>query len=351
MSLILEALKKSEAKRRLGAAPDLGTPFAARRRRSPIVPVVVAVLAVAALAWWVVRRPAPEAPVQTAATKNTPLPPPIAPSPMAGQRSGTPLRSVTGDNNLQQTPPPANLAKATTTSGSQDPFVPAPSNANNDPTTRASIKEMRDRRRANGNRGENLAPYAGAGRSMLRKAQPATSPLSTPPVAAAPSRPAPAVIAAAPTAHAALRPAAPVAIAPTPAQPSSPAVAAPAPKATTANPPAGQVATRAPKTPGTIGMPVNPPPSQQNAPAKPAPSMSAQPYSDLPFSVRKALPELRLSMHVYATDPAQRFVILNDSRIGEGDKTTDDVFVREIRPDGVILEFQNQRFFYPRDGL
>ena len=98
-------------------------------------------------------------------------------------------------------------------------------------------------------------------------------------------------------------------------------------------------------------MPVNPGPAEQNAPAKPATSNSAQPYSELPFSVRKALPELRLSMHVYASDPAQRFVILNDSRIGEGDKTTDDVFVREIRPDGVVLEFQSQRFFYPRDGL
>ncbi len=98
-------------------------------------------------------------------------------------------------------------------------------------------------------------------------------------------------------------------------------------------------------------MPVNPPPPEPNAPAKQAPSASAQPYSELPFSVRKALPELRLSMHVYTSDPAQRFVILNDSRIGEGDKTTDDVFVREIRPDGVVLEFQGQRFFYPRDGL
>ena len=56
-------------------------------------------------------------------------------------------------------------------------------------------------------------------------------------------------------------------------------------------------------------------------------------------------------MHVYTADPAQRFVILNDSRLGEGEKTTDDVFVREVRPDGVVLEFQSQRFFYPRDGL
>jgi len=335
MSLILEALKKSEAKRRLGAAPDLGTPFAARRRRSPIVPIVVVVLVAAALVWWVVRRPAPELPVQKTSAQSAVAP--VPPS-LTGQRTGAPLRSVTGDNSLQQVRPPANLTKQTTTSGSQDPFVATgPANANNDGAARA-MKEMRDRRRANANRGDNSAIAAGAARPMLPKPQPVT-PSNAPAVATAPPRPAP-VAAAPPTPQ----PAATVAAAPTAVQPMSP-------KTSDANPPAAQVATRAPKSPGTIGLPVNPPPAEQNTPAKQAPGASAQPYSELPFSVRKALPELRLSMHVYASDPAQRFVVLNDSRIGEGDKTTDDVFVREIRPDGVVLEFQGQRFFYPRDGL
>lgn len=73
-------------------------------------------------------------------------------------------------------------------------------------------------------------------------------------------------------------------------------------------------------------------------------------YYELPFSVRKALPALRLSMHVFAGDPAQRFVVLNDSRLAEGDKTSDEVTLREVRRDGAVLEFQGQRFFYPRDG-
>jgi general secretion pathway protein B len=82
-----------------------------------------------------------------------------------------------------------------------------------------------------------------------------------------------------------------------------------------------------------------------------APKSDVQFYYELPFSVRKALPPLRLSMHVYAGDPAQRFVVLNDSRLGEGDKTADDVTLREVRKDGAVLEFQGQRFFYPRDGF
>jgi general secretion pathway protein B len=56
-------------------------------------------------------------------------------------------------------------------------------------------------------------------------------------------------------------------------------------------------------------------------------------------------------MHVYAADPKQRFVILDGTRMVEGDATTDAVTLREIRPDGVVLEFQGQRFFFPRDGL
>ena len=57
-----------------------------------------------------------------------------------------------------------------------------------------------------------------------------------------------------------------------------------------------------------------------------------------------------MSMHVYTADPKQRFIILDGTRMAEGDSMPDNVSLREIRPDGVILEFQGQRFFFPRDG-
>ena len=46
MSLILEALKKSESQRRLGEAPDLGTPFTAREGRRSTLPLILLVIAV-----------------------------------------------------------------------------------------------------------------------------------------------------------------------------------------------------------------------------------------------------------------------------------------------------------------
>ena len=114
-------------------------------------------------------------------------------------------------------------------------------------------------------------------------------------------------------------------------------------------------AAKAAKTPGLPGIAsatVNP--AAQAEPAQtsatPAAVKSDVPfYYELPFAVRKSLPPLRLSMHVFAGDPQQRFVILNDSRLAEGEKTSDDVTLREVRKDGAVLEFQGQRFFFPRD--
>jgi len=109
--------------------------------------------------------------------------------------------------------------------------------------------------------------------------------------------------------------------------------------------------TPAPEIPAGNAPPASPTTTPPSGAAPAQAKSDVQFYYELPFSVRKALPPLRLSMHVYAGDPAQRFVILNDSRLGEGDKTADEVTLREVRKDGAVLEFQGQRFFYPRDGL
>ncbi|MHB8678153.1 MAG: general secretion pathway protein GspB, partial [Rudaea sp.] len=109
---------------------------------------------------------------------------------------------------------------------------------------------------------------------------------------------------------------------------------------------------RAPKVADTRGY--TPPPQphpETTAPTPMVPKLDVPTYYDLPFATRKALPQLTLSMHVYTADPKQRFVILDGTRMAEGDTTSDSITVREIRPDGVVLEFQGQRFFFPRDGL
>ena len=68
--------------------------------------------------------------------------------------------------------------------------------------------------------------------------------------------------------------------------------------------------------------------------------------ADLAPSERRALPPLKLSMHLYATDPAQRFVILDGHRLREGDRAGSAV-VDRIEPDGVVLAADGRRIFLP----
>ena len=56
------------------------------------------------------------------------------------------------------------------------------------------------------------------------------------------------------------------------------------------------------------------------------------------------LPELRLNLHVYDATPANRFVLLNSSRLGEGQESPDGVRVERIGPDSVILSWHGRRF-------
>jgi general secretion pathway protein B len=340
MSLILEALKKSEDKRRLGAAPDLATPFSAPRRRSWVWPIAV-LLVVAGLVAWALRPSSPPPPAATTAATPKAGAPELHAAPTAGQKTGVPLHSVTGNNDLVQTaPPPVASKPPVRPAGGQ--FVPGQPDANTPPAPETrSGREIFEAMRKQGaeraqSKPQNMAPAARTP-TPPQKANANVAATSPARVAAPPPPVVPAPVAAAPSV------AAPVTAPP------------PVPAATGAAPPKSDAAaatdapSRAPKSSATVGL--TPPPAPATTTAKTTPGSSAQPYSELPFSVRKSLPELKLSMHVYAADPTHRFVVLNDSRLTEGEKTGDDIFVREIRPDGVVLEFQNQRFFFPRDGL
>jgi general secretion pathway protein B len=56
------------------------------------------------------------------------------------------------------------------------------------------------------------------------------------------------------------------------------------------------------------------------------------------------LPELRLSLHVYDDVAANRFILLNSSRLREGQETPDGVMVERIDPIGVVLSWRGRRF-------
>lgn len=65
------------------------------------------------------------------------------------------------------------------------------------------------------------------------------------------------------------------------------------------------------------------------------------------MDVRLQVPALVMNVHVYAQSPADRFVLINMQRLEEGEEV-DGLITREIRPDGVLMEFQGHQFLLRR---
>ncbi len=228
MSLILDALRKSEAERRLGQAPDLHSPAPLLTRRAPpsrspwpFVTGAVAVLALAAAAWWFLpKRDA--APVSTDIAGNDStndierIAPTLAPSPLP----------VAAPTTLVSAPAPAPVAAIAASPTPKIDIPPAPS--------------------------------------------PIPAPLPAP----------------------ALRPA----------------------------------------------------PDPQAAPAAESalPSLSA-----LSSIQRAALPPLKMSMHVWAEAPGDRFAIVDGQRVAEGARLPG-VVVASIRTDGLVLDIDGRLYLLPR---
>lgn len=104
-----------------------------------------------------------------------------------------------------------------------------------------------------------------------------------------------------------------------------------------------------------------PAPTAPSAPeAAPAPAVSAArdpllgpadgdlAVGDLAAPLRAGLPPMRLSMHVFAEDPARRFAIVDGIRLREGDTLDAGLRLREIRRDGLRLEWQGRVLWLPR---
>jgi general secretion pathway protein B len=83
---------------------------------------------------------------------------------------------------------------------------------------------------------------------------------------------------------------------------------------------------------------------EQFHPGEPAPIS----YWELPDSVRSDIPVIKFSVLVYATDPADRFVLINGQRLGEGDSAQSGLVVKEIRRDGVVFSYRLYQFLVER---
>jgi general secretion pathway protein B len=300
MSLILEALRKSEAERRRGQAPGLfveQVPVPTRRRsRTPVWAWGMVVMLAGVLLAWGWREfggrgtaggattpggssSAPAAQVSAAATAASATP-----------DGASPRDAVAGDGSaLPQSPshplPPGAAPQGDGASTTKAPAAAATFGAATDtPTPQAPGAVSRP--------ASGVAPDAAS----------ASAATSSPAVAAVPGQSPASVEAGRP-----IDDAAPVATAPSRLSPEAPPAIA------------------------------------DTADEPPLPRLS-----ELPGDERSQLPALKLSMHVFAEDPAQRFVILDGKRLREGDSPAAGVVLEAIRRDGLVISVNGRRLLLAR---
>ena len=294
MSLILEALRKSEAERRRGQVPDLHAelpPIAQPARDRPpawlwlaLVLGFVAVIATTWLArdlWWPARtiEPMPEFADPAAAVDAAGVGSIVTSTPSVD--GSVAVAAASSAVTAEPVEPPRIAA---TIPGSRPPATPTASKA-------APAEPM-------------AAPLRLAEPAAATSARDARSAVVNPPPA--------------------------VARTPASAKPQARAIA-PAPAAPVA---AAPVATPVATTPASVAV----------TPA--VGSVTPARLADLAASDRRELPPLKISMHMWNPAPAQRFAIIDGNRVTEGSRVGDAV-IDEITSNGVVLAWQGRRLLLP----
>jgi general secretion pathway protein B len=299
MSLIHEALKKSEEERKLGSPPTLHSGFSRRPNAAPrpALWISLGALALLTLTWGGFHFLHVEKSVD-AKVAAKPATPPTHPAPNAA--GGTPTSN------------PSNAGQPG--SNGQTPMTSAD----------AMLIALGGAPTSNGSAGQTLTTDAQIPVSMPRLPGTLTdASLNGQNIAQNPSAPIPGKLPRPPMAQ-------------TPAPPAEQPILVPP---------------TAEKMP-SFSDPVAPPVVQTPAATpSPAPSNSIQTIYELDYPTRHDLPKLVLNMHVYNENAARRFVVFNGKRYTEAsDAIEGKVWVREIRRDGVVLEYNGVRFLMPRMG-
>ncbi len=89
-------------------------------------------------------------------------------------------------------------------------------------------------------------------------------------------------------------------------------------------------------------------PAGRESAAQETPVYSIDPWQRGSAAVQQLAAGLSLDVHVYAEQPAQRFVLINMNRYREGDRLKEGAMLERITPQGVVLSYQGEQFRYDR---
>lgn len=114
--------------------------------------------------------------------------------------------------------------------------------------------------------------------------------------------------------------------------------------------PLADVAGRPRSAPGdTVAAPPAPVATIANTTTGPVMEPAEAPLlRSLPAEFRRTLPELAVTIHVYAPDEAGRVLYINNRQYRRGEAVAEGLYVEEILPDGALLSYRGQRFRLPR---
>jgi len=263
MSILLDALKKSEQQRQLGQTPTLGTAVAeqpaANATLNHWIPIALVVLSVSVMAWFgwqQLRYPesamAPETPSGPALTAEKTVPP----------RNGTDEpRTMTESYQANNSNPDAAVAAEKNAPGDSD-------------ETRARLSRSVSEFTAENDPSEADGQADDPAASVPRQVTAVASPTPEPTLAESPSSSPSA------TRHSAMKP--------------------------------------------HVSEPIS--------------------YWELPQGVRDNLPDIRITVLVYATQSDDRFVLANGQRLTEKDELQSGLVLDEIRRDGAVFVYRKYRF-------
>jgi len=65
---------------------------------------------------------------------------------------------------------------------------------------------------------------------------------------------------------------------------------------------------------------------------------------DLPFEFRQTVPRLAINVFVYSQHPEERFVMIDMVKYKPGQQIKDAMVLKEIRPESLVVVYQNQTF-------
>ncbi len=339
MSLILEALKKSEAERRLGEAPSLSTVpnWKPQSRASGAWWLLLPALAIAVAAAWSNRELFGNVQTTEADGERPNRSQPGGTAPVPKTAGGADWTALDTRSTAERVPaPPAPVVRASPTMPQPMPApMPSPTEFAQSPPPQSlddldAMKGISPENQRRIRSGELFVPSP----SLLAERGPTTEvPIITAESALPQPLPDPVMESeSAITSDAAIASAQPVPMK------SPQAVVSPA----------------SPGAPGTAAAnAVDPASALITAPPLPAVNSAAGStisIHDLTLAQRQGLPPLKMSMHVYHRDVARRFVIIDGQRLNEGGVMGNETWTREIVPDGAIIEYKSIRFLLPRLG-